>query len=282
MLGRAVANEAARNGIDLVRIDRHDVDLAAEPATWMPLPHDVSHVINCAAWTDVDDAEAHPDLADRVNGHAVLELARRSEAVRAKPVFISTDYVFSGRARFPCPVDAPREPLNAYGRSKALGESLLEDSGLPFLCIRTSWLYAAWSRNFVLTLRDLMRTRDTLKVVDDQRGRPTSVSHLAALVHEFIRLDVAGFVHGCDGGSCTWFGFAREIARHVGYRGELIPCTSAAFPRPAVRPAYSVLDLVPTESLVGPREDWTLHLERVLSDLFQAEHSKHLVQKGRL
>ena len=136
-------------------------------------------VVNCAAYTLVDAAEEHEALANEVNGHAVGRMAERCKAVGAKLLHYSTDYVFDGTATTPYRTDHPRNPVNAYGRSKALGEELIERSGVEHLLVRSSWLYAPWAKNFVLTIRELAKARDSLRVVDDQRGRPTDSRRLA-------------------------------------------------------------------------------------------------------
>jgi dTDP-4-dehydrorhamnose reductase len=224
-------------------------------------------VINCAAWTDVDGAEANPGLAMDVNAHGAGHLARRCAEVGATLLHYSTDYVFGGDATAPCAVDAPRRPLGAYARSKALGEELIEASGCDLLMIRTSWLYAPWGKNFVRTIHALSQTREMLRVVDDQRGRPTSAEHLAAASLRLLEQDARGTFHITDGGECTWFEFASEIVRLSGSSCRIIPCTTADFPRPARRPAYSVLDLSRTEALLGPMPDWRWNLAQVMRRL---------------
>jgi dTDP-4-dehydrorhamnose reductase len=182
-------------------------------------------------------------------------------------VHISTDYVFDGNADTPYAVEHPRDPVNAYGRSKAVGEVALEQGPAPFLCVRTSWLYAPWGHNFVRTMLRLTAERDTLKVVDDQRGRPTSATHLAATTRQLLAADARGTFHVTDGGECTWHGLAKEIARQASSPGETCdvqPCTTADFPRPAPRPAYSVLDLSKAEAIVGPMRVWKQSLKDVI------------------
>jgi len=212
----------------------------------------------------VDGAETQEGLATVVNGHAVGALARRCADLGATLVHCSTDYVFDGEARAPYSVDHPRAPLNAYGRGKALGEELLEQSGARYLLLRTSWLYAPWGKNFVLTMRELLRARDTVNVVDDQVGRPTSAQYLAQRSLELLRADCTGTFHVTDGGQCSWFGLAAHIAMRIGSSCRIEPCTTAEFPRPARRPAYSVLDLSRTETAIGPSQTWEQNLDRVL------------------
>ena len=224
----------------------------------------VKWVVNCAAYTLVDAAEEHEALANEVNGYAVGRMAERCKEVGAKLLHYSTDYVFDGTATKPYRTDHPRSPVNAYGRSKALGEELLEKSGVEYLLVRGSWLYAPWGQNFVLTMRDLAKSRDSLRVVDDQRGRPTDSRRLAELSLELAEAGHLGTFHVTDGGECTWYELASLVAKIVNPDCVVEPCTSEEFPRPAPRPAYSVLDVSATEEAVGPLIPWQ---DRVLDVL---------------
>lgn len=225
-------------------------------------------VVNCAAWTDVDGAESQEAEATELNGRAVGRLADACKQAGATLIHYSTDYVFNGSENRPYPIDADRRPVNAYGRSKAEGEKRIEASGCRHLTIRTSWLYAPWGQNFVRSMVKLCRERDELRVVDDQRGRPTSAEALAEGSLTLLRAGAEGFVHLTDGGECTWFGFAQEINRlAAGGRCRVMPCTSDAFPRPAERPSYSVMDLGPAEGVLGPIPDWKERLAGVIGRL---------------
>jgi dTDP-4-dehydrorhamnose reductase len=265
MLGRAfrellVAAERAFVGFDLPELDIADVK-QVEPL----LARSWSAVINCAAYTNVDGAEADEPGALRANGIAPAILAAACGHVPL--VHFSTDYVFAGDAHTPYPVDAPLHPLGAYGRGKAAGEIAIRKSGAEFLMVRTSWLYAPWGNNFVRTMARLTRDKPELKVVDDQRGRPASAQHLAASTLALLDRGTRGTLHVTDGGECTWYDFTVEIARLLGRTTIIRPCTTAEFPRPAPRPAYSVLDLAATEALLGPMPDWRTNLASVIAQL---------------
>jgi len=267
MLGRAfrelfAARKRTFKGFDLPALD------IAEPDQVGPLfEQPWSAVINCAAYTNVDGAEADQAAALRANGTAPGVVAAACTRARVPLVHFSTDYVFAGDARAPYLVDAPLQPLGAYGRSKAAGEIVIRGSGAEFLIVRTSWLYAPWGNNFVRTMARLTRDKSELKVVDDQRGRPTSAQHLAAATLALVDRGTRGTLHVTDGGQCTWYEFTVEIARLLG-RGTIIrPCTTAEFPRPAPRPAYSVLDLGPTEAILGPMPDWRVNLAGVVAEM---------------
>lgn len=221
-------------------------------------------VINAAAYTDVDGTEEHEKLAHEINATGPSHLAQRCKDIGAKLVHFSTDYVFNGNATEPYAVSQSRDPVNAYGRTKADGERMIQTSGCKYLIIRTSWLYAPWGKNFVLTMAKLGREKDQLKVVNDQRGRPTSAEHLAATTMRLLEREQTGTFHVTDGGECTWFDLASYVISQVNPACEVSPCSTHEFPRPAKRPAYSVLDLSDTESLLGPMPDWRTHVDQVL------------------
>ena len=164
--------------------------------------------------------------------------------------------VSAAQATAPYPTDAPIEPLGAYGRTKAAGEQAVRATGGRHLIVRTSWLYAPWGNNFVRTMARLTRDKPALKVVSDQRGRPTSAEHLAASALALLDRGATGTFHVTDGGECTWYDFTVAIAQALGRTCAIAPCTTAEFPRPAPRPAYSVLELSETEALLGPMPDW--------------------------
>lgn len=264
MLGRAFQALLAREGLAFRAVDVPEIDLTDPASVAGCLVDGVRTVINCAAFTDVDGAETREDLARAINGEGVAVLARRCRDLGATLVHYSSDYVFEGHAERPYAVDHPRAPLNAYGRSKAQGEQALEQSGCRHLLLRTSWLYAPWGKNFVLTIRERARTTDSLKVVSDQVGRPTSAEYLAERSLALLRVGGEGAFHVTDGGECSWFEFARSIVQLTSAHCRVDPCSTAEFPRRAVRPAYSVLDLRRTEALIGPSRPWQENLADVL------------------
>jgi dTDP-4-dehydrorhamnose reductase len=274
MVGRAWKGLCAAHGLECEAVGRHRLDLEDVASVARLDVSGFSHVVNCAAWTAVDDAEAHEDRATRINAEAVGVLAR--SCARAGAVFVtySTDYVFDGEATEPYATDHPHDPVNAYGRSKAAGEKLLASIDAPWLCVRTSWVYAPWGKNFVRTIAGAARARPELRVVEDQRGRPTSAEGLARSTMGLLRAGVTGTAHATDGGECSWFEFAQEIVRLLHQRGAeaeclaaVHPCGSEEFPRPAPRPAYSVLDITRTEALIGPMTPWPHALADVLRRL---------------
>ena len=264
MVGRAWCELLGSESIEHKALARPEFDLSDPESIDRALDIRYDLVVNAAAWTDVDGAETDEQGANRANASGVEQIARRCAELDAFLITYSTDYVFGGSALSPYPIDAPIEPLNAYGRSKALGESMLRAVSDHHLLIRTSWVHAPWGKNFVLTMRSLMQSRDRLSVVDDQRGRPSNAGSLAIGSLELYLAGAAGTWHLTDAGECSWHGLACEIRDQLGGSCEINPCTSEAFPRPAKRPAYSTLDIGPTEQLIGPRPQWELGVRQSL------------------
>jgi dTDP-4-dehydrorhamnose reductase len=267
MVGRAWSLLLERERIECAKPADGHFDLKDPRSIETFIPKGARTVINCAAFTDVDGAEANEAEATAVNGVALGPLLERCVQVNARLVHYSTDYVFSGDAREPYKTTTPLAPLGAYGRSKAVGEALIANSRCSTLLVRTSWVYAPWGKNFVRTIAELGRSRPELKVVDDQRGRPTSAEHLAATTYALVKRGASGTFHVTDGGECTWFQFAEEIVKLTSGTASVKPCTSAEYPRPARRPKYSVLDLSETEALLGPMPDWRTNLRDVCGRL---------------
>ena len=205
-------------------------------------------VVNCAAYTNVDRAEDDEANADRVNHHAVAYLAEAMKSVGGWLLHVSTDYVFGGTLRnTPCTEDMAANPTGAYGRTKLGGEQALLAAGCRYIVFRTAWLYSEYGKNFLLTMLGLTATRPQIKVVFDQVGTPTYAGDLAkaifTIVEEGLFEGHDGIYHYSNEGVCSWFDFAREIARQAGHSGcDIQPCHSSEFPSPVVRPAYSVLD----------------------------------------
>ena len=256
MLGRCWEELLRTRGLPYRATTIDDLDITDSDALERAITGDINWVVNCAAYTLVDDAEAHEKLATAVNGHAVGKMAERCREIGAKLLHYSTDYVFDGTATEPYRTDHPRSPVNAYGRSKAVGEELIESSRAEYLLVRSSWLYAPWAKNFVLTIAELAKSRDSLRVVDDQRGRPTDSRKLAEVSLALAEGGHRGIFHVTDGGQCSWFELARLVAGVTNPNCQVDPCTSEEFPRPAPRPSYSVLDISATEAAVGPLSPW--------------------------
>lgn len=267
MLGRAWLELLNGEGIEVETVTYPNIDFT-QPET---IPEHVTEkygtVINCAAYTAVDACEENEELATQINGHGVSLLAARCKQIGATLIHYSTDYVFDGEATEPYKTDQDYDPLNAYGRTKAVGETGILNAEGDHIIIRTAWLYAPWANNFVRTMAKLTRDKDSLQVVDDQRGRPTSAEHLAKTSLGLLAGGHRGIFHVCDGGECTWHEFTVEIAKQLGNTCDIQPCSSDVYQRPAKRPAYSVMDMSTTETAVGAMPDWKDNLSQVLGKL---------------
>lgn len=196
-------------------------------------------VIHAAAFTAVDAAETAADQAFRVNVLGSRNIAAACLEQGCKLIYVSSDYVFDGRQRRPYTEFDPPNPLNVYGKSKYAGERAAAVCPRLFI-VRTSWLYGQ-GRNFVATILSLARRQDSLDVVDDQTGSPTYSADLARGILALAETNQYGTYHLTNQGECTWYEFARTILRLAGLNTAVRPVATAAFPRPAVRPAYSVL-----------------------------------------
>ena len=243
MLGTDLVQQLPTAGHDVTPTTRADLDLTDHDAVAAALEgHDV--LVNCAAYTAVDEAESHEDEAQQVNAAIPEVLARAADTVGARMVQVSTDYVFDGSARTPYAEDAPVRPASAYGRTKAAGEEAVRRA-LPdrSWVVRTAWLYGAHGGCFPRTIARLARERGTVAVVEDQVGQPTWTRDVADLIVRLVEAEApVGTYHATSSGSCSWFEFAREVVRAAGLDPQVVtPTTSEAFPRPAPRPAYSVL-----------------------------------------
>jgi dTDP-4-dehydrorhamnose reductase len=198
-------------------------------------------IILSAAYTDVDGCESNRDLAFAVNCEGAVNVADAARDAGSRLLFVSTDYVFDGSERSPYETTDARNPASVYGESKAHAEERLLTI-LPEVCIaRTSWLFGHGGKCFPATILKLASTRSELSVVNDQRGSPTFTPDLASALLQLCRASARGIVHVTNSGNCTWYDFAQEIVRESGLATVVKPVTTAEFPRPARRPAYSVL-----------------------------------------
>lgn len=199
-------------------------------------------IIHAAAYTKVDLAESEPDQAFLINAYGTRNVAVASEAVGAKLVYVSTDYVFDGTANVPYNEFSSTNPLSVYGKSKLAGEQLVRDLHSKFFIVRTSWVYGKHGNNFVKTMLKLAQERDELMVVHNQLGCPTYTVDLASCIAEIIQTAKYGIYHVSNSGHCSWYEFAKAIFEEAAMNVKVNPCTTQKFPRPAPRPAYSVLE----------------------------------------
>jgi len=248
MLGTDLCRVLTRHGISVTAADRGDLDLFDQDAVGEAVSaHDV--VVNCAAWTAVDDAETAEERAYDINTIAPGVLSRAAAHHGRRIVQVSTDYVFDGTARSPYDEDAPTDPASSYGRTKAAGEAVVRAAAPEqHLVVRTAWLYGAHGACFPRTIARLAGERASVSgasvsVVDDQVGQPTWTVDVAELIVRLVQTEVpAGTWHATSTGQTTWFEFARLVVERAGLSTDLVsPTDSASFVRPAPRPAYSVL-----------------------------------------
>jgi len=269
MLGRELAAAFESAGLACAPfVGRADLNIADSGAVQRALDRlQPATIFNAAGWTDVDAAEADEVSADAANHLGPRHLAAWCATNGARLVHFSTDYVFDGVASRPYRADDRTAPAGAYGRTKLAGERAIAASACEHLIIRTSWLYAEHGRNFVRTILRLAGERPELKVVNDQRGRPTHARDLAAIALGLDRAGACGVYHAANDGECTWFEFASDIVRLAGLECRVSPCSTAEFPRPTRRPAYSVLDLSGTTALLGPIRHWREPLAECIASI---------------
>lgn len=269
-LGRALAVKAPE-AIDFSAVSRAECDLS-DPAsiTAAVAAHRPDVLINAAAYTAVDRAESEVELAMRVNGEAVMVMRDALGAYGGRLVQVSTDFVFDGTSSRAYRPEDKRNPLSTYGLSKAAGE---DAAGADALIVRTSWVYAAGGGNFVRTMLRLMRERDELSVVHDQLGAPTLARGLAATIWALVAANASGIFHHRDAGVASWYDFAvaiQEEALALGMLSRSIPIhpiPSSAYPVPARRPAFALLDDSATRALLGDAPPhWRVNLREMLKE----------------
>lgn len=278
--------ERAGPGLEVIRVGRPELDLAGQqdPApVFAARRPDV--IVNAAAHTAVDRAESEPDLAWAINARGAGLVARAAADLGVPVIQISTDYVFDGTGRRPLTETDPVGPLGVYGASKRVGEEAVAAATTDHVILRTAWVHSPGGSNFVRTMLRLAESRDTVRVVDDQFGTPTSALAIAAAIETVARNLVTrrhdpalrGLFHMTDhGGPVSWAGFAAEIFRQSAARGgpsaQVEPIPSSDYPTPARRPAWSVLDgtrLARVHGVMMP--DWREDLAVVLSRLVPGE-----------
>ena len=231
-------------------------------------------IINCAAYTQVDQAETDKEKALRINGQAVGEIAIEASRLEALLIHISTDYVYGGKKNTPFIESDPCEELNVYGQTKRIGEQKALSLNSNTLVLRTSWLYAQHGQNFIKSMLRFAREKDQLNVVYDQVGSPTYAPDLAECVLKFIKIydssdsSIAGIYNYSNEGVCSWYDFAREAIRAKGIHTPIHPVRTEAFPRPAQRPSYSLMDKSKIKAVLGITiPHWKDSLMKMLADL---------------
>ncbi|NPV72672.1 MAG: dTDP-4-dehydrorhamnose reductase [Pelotomaculum sp.] len=269
MLGRQVVLEYRRRGASVYDLYRQELDITnydQVSKTLDKIKPDV--VINCAAYTNVDTAEEEKEKAFLINGLGPRYLALACRHYGTVLVHISTDYIFNGQINRPYQVYDPPSPINTYGASKLFGEAAVRETGGKFFIVRTSWLFGPDGKNFVNTILNLAGQRKELKVVDDQRGSPTYTVDLAGALADLVNSKIYGTYHITNTGETTWYEFAQKIVATAGLKTKVKPCKTQEFPRPALRPAFSVLDPFPLKQVIGYNlPHWEGALKRYIKEL---------------
>ncbi|WP_337098188.1 dTDP-4-dehydrorhamnose reductase [Paenibacillus sp. YIM B09110] len=240
-LGRELALWTT-DAADIIGFSREDLDItSSEQCKTILKRFKPDVVIHCAAYTAVDKAESEPDAAFLVNEAGTRILAEATAAMDAKLCYISTDYVFDGTSSSPYEEQDQPNPQTVYGKSKLAGEVAVQSVLERYFIVRTSWVFGNYGNNFVKTMLNLAGERDHLTVVTDQVGSPTYTYDLASFLIELVQTEHYGIYHASNTGSCSWFEFAEAIFEESKQKVKLEPCTTAEFPRPAPRPANSVM-----------------------------------------
>jgi dTDP-4-dehydrorhamnose reductase len=246
-LGTDMTQVATKSGFSVQGIDFPDIDITQKDSIVQCLKQfKPAYIINCAAFTAVDDCEAKTEIAFNVNGNGPGNLAEISNQIHAKLIHISTDYVFDGTKKTPYLENDPTNPNTVYGKSKLEGEIQISKNSNNYQIYRIAWLYGLHGNNFVKTIRTVAAkkyiAKEPLKVVNDQFGTPTYTVDVCRQIIRTMNENINGIIHCTSEGFCTWYDFAREIITQAGIPVDLVPCTTNEFPRPAPRPAFSVLE----------------------------------------
>lgn len=265
MLAQAILNKTPKEW-ELLAVDVEDLDITQSAAVQDTVgAFRPSMIINCAAFTRVDDCEEKKELAFAVNGRGVGHLAEAAGKVGARLIHFSTDYIFDGTGSEPYEENAPARPMSVYGASKWEGECQVRKHLQNYMIIRTQWLYGKGGNHFVKTILKLAEKQDVLKVVNDQIGSPTWTEALSEAVLALTEKETSGTYHLVNSGQCSWYQFARRIIEEAGLSTKVVPCATAEFPRPAKRPAYSVLSTVKATAELGMAlPHWEVALKRFI------------------
>lgn len=271
MFGSELLNLLEAKGIESQGFNRGNLDFEQNPEALAPIFKGFDAVVNAIAFTAVDRAESEIYEANTVNGIYAGFLAQATKIAGARFIHISTDYVFDGTSSTPYKVEDSINPQTSYGKSKALGEQLVAESGADYSILRTAWLYGANGRCFPKVMAELLKKNGTVRVVSDQVGQPTWTRDLAEMVLQVLQLKtMPRIVHAVSSGQATWADFTKEVALSVGLTADLIEkISSDEFPTAARRPAWSVLDN--SSDVLKPigdwRERWRVAAPEVLSGI---------------
>lgn len=274
-LGRSIRKEAENSKDHYIYTDVQELDITDPEAVQRFVnENDIDIIVNCAAYTNVDAAEDHEDLALKINGDAPGILAKAIKGKGGSLIHISTDYVFGGSGKnIPLTENQAPSPTGAYGRTKLKGEDEIGKSGASYIILRTAWLYSDYGNNFVEKILSLLENRDSIKVVFDQCGTPTYASDLAKAIVDIISerriKGNEGIYHFSNEGVCSWYDFANAVSKLKNLKNkEILPCHSSEFPSKVERPPYSVLDKTKYKETFGKKvPHWYDSLESCLKKI---------------
>ncbi|WP_282022621.1 dTDP-4-dehydrorhamnose reductase [Priestia flexa] len=268
-LGKELVELFNNEGFEVYGFGRDEMDITNQSQV-KEIIHRVQPdiVIHSAAHTKVDLAESEPEKAFAINAYGTRNVAVAAEQIKAKLVYVSTDYVFDGTGTEPYDEFSPTSPLGVYGKSKLAGEQFVRDLHSQFFIVRTSWVYGKHGANFVKTMLKLGSEKKELSVVADQVGCPTYTLDLATTILELVSTEKYGVYHVSNSGQCSWYEFAKAIFDEAGIEVQVNPCTTEEFPRPADRPAYSVFkhQSLAINNITIPRQ-WRDGLVHFLKDV---------------
>lgn len=268
-LGQAL--QAALKTYALVCVDMQELDITDPLAVEQRIhAEEPELVINAAAYTRVDDAETDIENAYRVNETGPRLLAQATQEIDATLLHVSTDYVFDGRSQRPWLESDQPSPLSVYGKSKLAGELAVQETHAKYFIVRTAWLYHFNGENFLRTMYRLSK-HDEVRVVDDQRGSPTNADDLAEAIARLIKTQDYGIHHLVNAGAVTWYELTCEFYRQLGIVTKVVPVSSEEFPRPAPRPANSVLGTERNNAISLP--DWREGISRLVQDISESPES---------
>ena len=268
-LGYDVVNELTKRGHIAIGTDIEEMDITnASSVDEVIKANAPDAVIHCAAYTAVDAAEDNVQLCRKINAEGTQNIANVCKELDIKMTYISTDYVFDGEGERPWEPDDERTPLNVYGQTKYEGELAVQNTVDKYFIVRIAWVFGVNGKNFIKTMLNLGKTRDSLTVVNDQFGSPTYTFDLARLLVDMVETDKYGIYHATNEGICTWYEFACEIFKQAGMDVKVSPVSSAEYPAKAKRPSNSRMSKEKlTENGFEKLPTWQDALSRYLKEI---------------
>jgi len=246
---------------ELLLLTHKDIDIRDPKLIQRIIELKPNIIIHTAAYTDVDECERYPESAFQVNTLGTQHVVLGTEKVGAKLIYISTDYVFNGEKRVPYVESDETSPINVYGHTKLIGEHLVQARSIPWIIVRTSWVYGVGRKNFIASVIEWARDLPVLKLVMDKTGSPTYAKDLALAINHLIRAEACGIYHAAGHGACSWFEYGQQILQILKIQKEIVPIAFDELNRPAKRPSYSALSTDRLKQSGFEMRDWRVALE---------------------